>query len=1010
MQQKIVTCRLFQTPQILVDGNPVVIRLKKSAALLYYLLVHKQVSREEIIHLLWADSPIEAASRSLRDALYRLKKDASCDLVVSKGRSVLVLNPEYHFDIDLDRLLSSDEHTDYPGAFLPGFQLDTPEFDEWLDATQHNFHLEFLRQLNQAGQKASDQGNIEQAIYYWEQYLQIDPLSESVAESLMRAYRTRENYSQAALIYHKLCKALSSQLGVSPLNTISSLFQEIMVEWNTKSTGQEELIEDFLVGRHRLYQEMLQRFTNSSCRSFALCGSAGVGKTHLLKFFLRHADISQSLVVSTRCFESKQSDILTPWMPVVSSISQFIIQNQIEIPASYLRATAPLFPDLAFIQSDCNYLDNSFTLPSSYRGLLGIFSLVSAHTPILLAVDDIQWIDSSSLTLLEFLLRELNQKRFSLILTCRPTSNPTVSNFLNCMQSDRLLNCFTLEPFNKEETAKFVAYNTEKRLAASAQDHIYHITQGNAFLLNQVLQQMEEDEDSPLFSGNLEQIVQFHLDRLPPEAQQVLELVSMFPDHVPYDFLQVISNQPSYELLHICQELYRRSLIVDYTENNTLYLTFSQPEVQKIIHARIRPLKRRYAHANIANALLSCYPSLSSAQESQLVYHYQQSGDLVSALFYRIQPIKRYVQHKYVLSAVIESSTDLWFDFIPDPLKELQSLLSEVERLKKSPHSTELLRTVEQDALYVLGGFCIYTCNYTTGIDAIQKLLGMPGLSEEMQELANEHMISYGIQTYQTDILQKHVSAFNHLVQNKDLKRRAVGSKYLGCLLVMQGIYDRGRETLFQALSLIDKSYSSGWEHTHQTAYTYLYVSDSYRKEGQYQLAQDWAKKALSTVSHYGQSQNLHVYRAHCMLTSICNGELDSARQLAVLLCETTGQRGDSLMLYAVVFSYRAVFCLTEGNDQETAYAFQLAEMYAARYQSLYELGVLCLLKGMCSLYCENHSGEFPETEQHLVKTPEMYLKQVKKNCSVWAGKFEQELIAALERKDFGPLEPIFHS
>ena len=69
-----ITCKLFGVPQILKDGQPVFLPYSKINALLYYVLVSKVVSREELAGLLWPDEMDETARRNLRNAIYQAKK------------------------------------------------------------------------------------------------------------------------------------------------------------------------------------------------------------------------------------------------------------------------------------------------------------------------------------------------------------------------------------------------------------------------------------------------------------------------------------------------------------------------------------------------------------------------------------------------------------------------------------------------------------------------------------------------------------------------------------------------------------------------------------------------------------------------------------------------------------------------------------------------------------------------------------------------------------------------
>ena len=83
-----MTCKLFGVPQILKDGQPVFLPYSKINALLYYILVSKVVSREELAGLLWPDETDETARRNLRNAIYQAKKALGTNIILSPKKPV----------------------------------------------------------------------------------------------------------------------------------------------------------------------------------------------------------------------------------------------------------------------------------------------------------------------------------------------------------------------------------------------------------------------------------------------------------------------------------------------------------------------------------------------------------------------------------------------------------------------------------------------------------------------------------------------------------------------------------------------------------------------------------------------------------------------------------------------------------------------------------------------------------------------------------------------------------
>ena len=65
-----IVCKLFGVPQITEDGQSVFLPYAKINALLYYLMVTKVASRDEIAGLLWPDEDGTIARKNIRNAIY----------------------------------------------------------------------------------------------------------------------------------------------------------------------------------------------------------------------------------------------------------------------------------------------------------------------------------------------------------------------------------------------------------------------------------------------------------------------------------------------------------------------------------------------------------------------------------------------------------------------------------------------------------------------------------------------------------------------------------------------------------------------------------------------------------------------------------------------------------------------------------------------------------------------------------------------------------------------------
>ena len=614
MEKHLVRAWLLQHPRVECDGKPLNIRLKKAQALLFYLLVQKKATREEAAGLLWGGEEDSLAHRHLRDNLYQLKKAAPVELIRPVGRDSLTLNPDVTFRLDVDDFLSRRRLEDYVGGFLPAFSVPGSfEYDQWLEKTRTALRDEYLLQLDAAAKAALAEGRETDAERFWQRYLQEEPLCETVSVSLMELYRARRDYNRAALVYRSLHKAMSDWLGITPLKETSALYYSIMEEWNARADPEDQRSDDFLVGRQEQLQSLFQLFPGPGSgrrrQSFVLLGEAGVGKSHLLAHFLAHGAVSDAQIVTTSCFKSKQEEYLYPWQAVMLSIASYIRKEDIPIPTAYRQAVSALFPVFGSgegsVEKKAHMLIDSVM---SFDSVLMILSLAAEKRPLLLVLEDIQWMDKISADLLDQLLHKADSSRILFAATCRQPSGPVATPLLRGLEEDGLCRCCHLSPFTKDETMEFIQLYGAQSLPQADKERIYQDTQGNAFLLTQLIGSIMENGRPTVLPRNMEEILSYRLSGLTDEGLQVLNLVAMFPDRAPYPVLERVSSKPTLDLLYVCQELCRRSILTEVYDGGALSLAFAQAEFRELTYSRIPALSRRILHLNIAQALADLYP------------------------------------------------------------------------------------------------------------------------------------------------------------------------------------------------------------------------------------------------------------------------------------------------------------------------------------------------------------------------------------------------------------------
>lgn len=1005
MEDTIIKALLLGYAHIECNGTPIRICLKKAQGLLFYLLVHKKATRDELTGLLWGGEDNELARRHLRDNLYHLKKVVPIELVVPAGRSAIQLNPELGFYIDVDEFLKAVDVEGYQGEFLKGFSVpNCYEYEEWLERTRTSLREAYLQQLDKRAEFCLSEGKDGEAEALWRKYLQEEPLCETVSISLMRFYRAQKDYNRAALIYRGLHKAMADTLGIAPLKDTSELYYSIMKEWNEQSEN-GEINDDFLVGRQNQLQYLLHLFsrmhTSKHARSFVILGEAGVGKTHLLSYFLSHGDVSSYEIITTSCFKSKQDEYLYPWQTIMLSLSNFIEKESIPIPNAYMQAVSALFPMLGEFGS-ADVRKKAHLLVDSVMGfdsVLTVLTLASKKKPLLLVVEDIQWIDSMILALLDQALHKIGPEKFVFAATCRQPCGKEVERFLRNVEEDELCSLLSLAAFTYEETMQFIELCGARGIVLQDKDRIYHDTQGNAFLLTQLIGSIMENGQPKVLPHSMDEILSYRLSGLSFEGRQVLNLVAMFPDYAPYRVLEVVSSKPTLDLLYVCQELCRRAILNEVYDGGSLSLVFTQAEFRDLTYSHIPALSRRILHLNIAQALSALDSAAMPNLDTLTAYHYEQGGDAFHAFQYKVRRFRTYVFFNYALLNGMPSSSESLLDSTPEALESFQKMKKELCHLQRLHPEDSALKAAETDLYYSIGCFCIYRGLYEQGVSAIRKLLQNPALSEEARDLAHEQMIFYGIQTYQTNVMRENIDAALSLTKGKNAARYAINRRYNGYLLVMEGRYEDAREELLRTLVLLHDSAEDEVERRLQSAYAHDYIGEAYRKQGMYARAIEEYQIAIDMIGEYPTSTSTPIFYVDWAMASLAIGDyaaahnaLSNSNRAADNVKEPTGY------FRTLYCACNALMCFADGDYRHCASEILQCEQLTKALIVPYDTGILYLTKAL--LCCYSAQLDIAETPLADVLTEDIayYCAHCRK-CMAGgkAGAFEQELLKRLE-------------
>ncbi|MEO6353125.1 MAG: AAA family ATPase [Burkholderiaceae bacterium] len=393
-----------------------------------------------------------------------------------------------------------------------------------------------------------------------------------------------------------------------------------------------------VIGREeeqRLLKATLKQTLSGDSVCFGVRGEAGIGKTTLANALGDTARQAGAFVIKLHCVSNLCN---TPLYPVKVWLREYfgLTQTGTALIERLMPALADVgcsmnAAELGLLFALPNYDDTSDSAQSAQTArreellssLLHLLILLATMTPLMIIVDDMHWIDPSTLELIRR-MRQARHQSTLLLLTSRnafdATANPD--------------HCMTLGP-----------------LAPDAASELAQITAKSGTNLQRIAEWVEKAEGSPFFlrelahsegtiPANVHAALQARLDQLGP-ARRVAQMAAVLGRKFrPADVATLCRITQDHCALEL-QKLVDASILTDTTGTNTL--VFRHALMQEAVYRSLVTADRQQSHLAAAQ-LLEKTPQQYRLRPEQIAYHYQQAAAWDPAAQWLLQAGTRYAQ------------------------------------------------------------------------------------------------------------------------------------------------------------------------------------------------------------------------------------------------------------------------------------------------------------------------------------------------------------------------------
>ena len=533
-------------------------------------------------------------------------------------------------------------------------------------------------------------------------------------------------------------------------------------------------------------------------------GDAGIGKSRLLKACREEFNSDEFQLVVARCHAFGESSTFSPIIELLQRIiglsSSLSVEDKrkklfgfLEHEKVDLEEAFPLFA--TFLGLPLSARDREVVMTPQKRKarmielVTDILISSSEQLPVLLIIEDLHWVDPSTLELINHLVKVIPQHAIYAIFTCRPLFEIPWKE----SASLQIIHVDNLEPIDIKTMVLSLTQN--KALPEEIIEHIVNKTDGIPLFIEELTKMLVES-GLVRFVGNkyvldgelpenaipttLQDSLTARLDSL-GSAKEVAQLGAALGREFSYNLLRSVIQKGQDELDMALQELVDAEMLYRRGLPPNAEFIFKHALIQNAAASSLLKSHRQKLHQRIATVLLDEYPEIAENRPEQIAHHFTAAANYETAIDWWIKAGSHALEHSASVEAIEHAKKGLnLLQYVTDTERNrrrelyLQMTLGPVLTATKGyaapevenayRRAYELCQTigVGADLFPVLWGFYAFSVvrsEFLEALDAATQMLSLAdSLNDESMQIESHQAL--GLINYfmgQPNIANKHI-------------------------------------------------------------------------------------------------------------------------------------------------------------------------------------------------------------------------------------------------------------
>ncbi|MBI5114979.1 AAA family ATPase [Candidatus Poribacteria bacterium] len=434
------------------------------------------------------------------------------------------------------------------------------------------------------------------------------------------------------------------------------------VEWRREETPAAFALATLaertpFIGRESEFDD-LRRLLEEAARGHGalvmIGGEPGIGKTRLAEELESEARRRGFLVLTGHCYEEEGAP---PYSAIVEILESAARDVEPQVLLEALGEAAPeisrLLPEL---RQRFPEIPPAADLPPEhaqrclFNAVCDFLERGGRTQPLLLISEDLQWAMSAGLQLLHHLAPRLHEMSVLIVCTYRDVDLDvahSLADVLEDLRRRRLAYLTTLKRLPEAGVSAMLRARTASEPPSGFVRHIYHLTEGNPYFVEEMFRDL--CEEGKLFDsrGNwraglgpkelevprsIRWLIGRRLKRVSNECQQALGVAAVVGRSFRFDLLRELVDLDEEALLGAVESAERAQFISSTPVASHAQFTFSHELIRQTLLGSLSFPRRQRMHLRVAEAIERVHSHALKEHAADLAHHLCQAGAAANSL------------------------------------------------------------------------------------------------------------------------------------------------------------------------------------------------------------------------------------------------------------------------------------------------------------------------------------------------------------------------------------------